>query len=1579
MAKYLDSAGLGYFWSKLKALLAAKADAEEVAERVAGTQSGTTGAWTGVSAAGSLRDGKEILYYLPYAGSGSATLNLTLSTGKTTGAKAVYRYGTTRVTTQYPAGSWVRLTYVAEKNGWYADADYDANTYDRVRWNNAVTAASAVAANTLIGGTAEGYRTLTGGVSFDLGYPLLYATAAIAAGTTATTAYLTYPSAYTANNKSGFTGPVGRTVYLVGTVQGRRFTVDTSVFTASVPVEEDGRFYLPVGLLYSANRMYFCGGVSAQAYAFVDGAFRPASWDPTVPPWARAAEKPAYTKEEVGLGKVENKSSAEIRGELTKSDVTAALGYTPLQSVGAHTHTVSDIAQGDAATAGGLDPVTQGLIGSAASNKSFHLPAGAITVEYSTDGGAAWQDYGATDAQKVGLFSETRGTNFYLGKASAKAANTTACRLRITIEPTDRYVSFNGVYLWISTSGSTVYMDLERSTIGAKETYTTVFTGQRLSGWSGNNIRYFPQGQFGGGATQTGNFYKYRLTLYQTAVNASYAAASVSDIRFLGVNVWNSPNNVVGTNRLYRWDTDLNATFPAQLTATAFNGPLNGKATSAGTADSAATAAKIAPFEKATASANRSVWFADSAAVNKPVYSDKFKYDPAADVLTVGSITGKAASADTLTGLTASVTELNHTKGVTSAIQTQLDGKAGTAEATQSAKGLLSADDKKKIDGIESGAQKNTVTGVKGSAETAYRTGNVSLTAANVGAAAASHTHDPSSITAGYLDARVYYNTHPESGGGILPFLYNDLAFLTLKGGSCSYYTTTATSYTAASLSGTTAISTSLVNCFDGSPSYASPNRAVGDVCVIDLTLHKMFAYSNVFYIDFGAPSWRAKSITILVRNKDTESAFTQKGAITGNARGHWYQAVSHTSTNASGATVQGFNQLRIVLTDFNSSSNRIAQIGLINYGSAGVNETFISRGGCAGIYGSLVPHSDGSIDLGSSAKKWKTVYASTFSGKATSAGTADALKDVTATAAELNYTAGVTSAIQTQLDGKAASSHTHTSAQVSDRLNVTGKGNYAWVSAANDDKLITSNTLAYWSGAYNGTSSNLTYCVKGAFGDLAAISKPTSNGTTTFLRGDGTWAVPAGTSYSNATQSAAGLMSADDKKIVDGIATTYLPKTTYEFNKEIAFGSSGKLCIGKFPCYDSNVTIEINATTNTTYHATAVLATQNINESHGGTITWNVYGDASNTIAPNLYLYYPSDSRYIEIYFSPSTYSKNLVHIQCQALRAAPTNVCESITAIPSTATTKPVNALGGYVKGLSASGKVITYTKGDGTTGTISTQDTTYNAATQSAAGLMSADDKKKLDGITIANYLPLSGGTLTGNLTGKYITGTWLQGTASNHASNQLDKVVVQDGSGWLYHRTLSEMKSDLGVAMPNGTANVGSGLLGVLDLIRYAWGGVDGVYTAEYVGTGTYGASNPCTIAEADLSREYETNGTSEYVGDALDGKSYRVVYAAVVYDTTDNGVLFLFPSFSAQDPTGRGFSITGSTITWATVTNFKYRKGAASYWPITWYSTSALRQMNVKDHQYRVLLLGFDRLQAMAWKAYTLFGRLQSDG
>lgn len=59
---------------------------------------------------------------------------------------------------------------------------------------------------------------------------------------------------------------------------------------------------------------------------------------------------------------------------------------------------------------------------------------------------------------------------------------------------------------------------------------------------------------------------------------------------------------------------------------------------------------------------------------------------------------------------------------------------------------------------------------------------------------------------------------------------------------------------------------------------------------------------------------------------------------------------------------------------------------------------------------------------------------------------------------------------------------------------------------------------------------------------------------------------------------------------------------------------------------------------------------------------------------------------------------------------------------------------AITGYIRGLSVSGRTVTYTRGDGTTGSITTQDTntTYGMASQGANGLMSAADKSKLDGI-------------------------------------------------------------------------------------------------------------------------------------------------------------------------------------------------------------------------------------------------------
>ena len=133
------------------------------------------------------------------------------------------------------------------------------------------------------------------------------------------------------------------------------------------------------------------------------------------------------------------------------------------------------------------------------------------------------------------------------------------------------------------------------------------------------------------------------------------------------------------------------------------------------------------------------------------------------------------------------------------------------------------------------------------------------------------------------------------------------------------------------------------------------------------------------------------------------------------------------------------------------------------------------------------------------------------------------------------------------------------------------------------------------------------------------------------------------------------------------------LDKTAYEVNKTISFGRDGALYIGKFKVYDTNVTCEITSTTDVTYSGKLVIATQNYVIKQ-----MTVYGDAANTVAPNFFIKPSTTSDpYIEVYFKPTSWSKNVVHIYGSEIKAEPTDVCTNVPAVPSTATLKPTNAL--------------------------------------------------------------------------------------------------------------------------------------------------------------------------------------------------------------------------------------------------------------------------------------------------------------
>lgn len=80
-----------------------------------------------------VKNGTRILYHLKYATAASTTLNLTLVGGTTTGAKKVYRQGTTQLAASIGiAGCVLPLTYFTALDsgagGWMMDNSYDSNT-----------------------------------------------------------------------------------------------------------------------------------------------------------------------------------------------------------------------------------------------------------------------------------------------------------------------------------------------------------------------------------------------------------------------------------------------------------------------------------------------------------------------------------------------------------------------------------------------------------------------------------------------------------------------------------------------------------------------------------------------------------------------------------------------------------------------------------------------------------------------------------------------------------------------------------------------------------------------------------------------------------------------------------------------------------------------------------------------------------------------------------------------------------------------------------------------------------------------------------------------------------------------------------------------------------------------------------------------------------------------------------------------------------------------------------------------------------------------------------------------------------
>lgn len=136
----------------------------------------------------------------------------------------------------------------------------------------------------------------------------------------------------------------------------------------------------------------------------------------------------------------------------------------------------------------------------------------------------------------------------------------------------------------------------------------------------------------------------------------------------------------------------------------------------------------------------------------------------------------------------------------------------------------------------------------------------------------------------------------------------------------------------------------------------------------------------------------------------------------------------------------------------------------------------------------------------------------------------------VTATATELNYMDGVTSNVQTQLNGKAASSHSHSTATTS------AAGFLRQLNGSTANFLRGDGT---WATPPNTTYSAMKGATSSAAGSTGLVPAPAAGAATRYLRSDGTWAVPPDTNTTYTLSSFGITATAAEINKLDGLATT--------------------------------------------------------------------------------------------------------------------------------------------------------------------------------------------------------------------------------------------------------------------------------------------------------------------------------------------------------------------------------------------------------------------------------------------------------
>ena len=235
-----------------------------------------------------------------------------------------------------------------------------------------------------------------------------------------------------------------------------------------------------------------------------------------------------------------------------------------------HDHDVyeANLKWGGKNISGGYSPIDAAMVDDLGANRlAFANPAG-ITIEYSTDGGNTWLDYGASDSAKSSLTATETG--LYTGKSTSNLTASPLNMLRVTFDTgvCQVYTALNKIVLYCSTNGSTgSYVTIQKALQSTPDNYINHVENIPISGWPGYNVINIPNLTTYGNSP-TVQYGRLRFVFGCTGYNgtsSSHRGLYIGGIKGFGGVGWATPSNMAKRNSLFTYDGLQNAIFPASV------------------------------------------------------------------------------------------------------------------------------------------------------------------------------------------------------------------------------------------------------------------------------------------------------------------------------------------------------------------------------------------------------------------------------------------------------------------------------------------------------------------------------------------------------------------------------------------------------------------------------------------------------------------------------------------------------------------------------------------------------------------------------------------------------------------------------------------------------------------------------------------------------------------------------------------------------------------------------------------------------------------------------------------------------